>query len=98
MREDTKKWLEYHGFLTKGTTLDMYDEAKHREDTLYKKEVVERFGIDVMIEDSLEIAKVMDVLVFLLDRPWNQGELSPHITRVKDWEEAENKVKTFTLR
>ena len=56
-----------------------------------KKDICQKLGIDIMIEDSLsqaiEIASVVQK-VFLLDCPWNQADVLPsHIVRVYSWAE-----------
>lgn len=88
-KEATEKWLKKHGLMVPGVTLDCCDYGKDKPDTEFKKEVVERLGIDILIEDNKEIAEVMSIPVLLLDRPWNQGELPKNVRRVKGWQEIE---------
>ncbi len=45
-------------------------------------------GISLMSDDALHNAKSVGekgIPVFLLDQPWNQGNLPPNTTRVRDW-------------
>ena len=54
-----------------------------------KREVCDELGIDIFIEDSMENAVNIASPtrpVFLLDKPWNQGELVGNVKRVKGWE------------
>ena len=71
-RKVTHEWLKKHDFWSKGATLDMYDESSHVSDVDYKKGVVMEKKIDLMIEDTLEIAMALPIPVLLLDRPWNR--------------------------
>ena len=85
----TKTWLIKHGFWVEGrATLDLVD-FRHGKDTEFKKDIASKLGIDLMIEDSREIANAFSAPVLLLSRPWNRGELKGHVTRVKDWREIE---------
>lgn len=92
IEQATKHWLSHHGILQENDMVFHFDEANHTADTLYKKEVVEKEGIEIFIEDSREIAQILTVPVFLLDMPWNQGTLASHITRVKNWDEIQQRV------
>jgi uncharacterized HAD superfamily protein len=53
-----------------------------------KADVCRELHVDVMIEDSLSQAKEIALVVskvFLLDCPWNQGELPKNVMRVYSW-------------
>jgi uncharacterized HAD superfamily protein len=55
-----------------------------------KSDICKEYGIEVMIEDYMKNAKECadaGIRVFLFDQPWNQGELSPNMERVKSWDE-----------
>lgn len=92
--EITQKWLEKHGFWLKGATLDLFDESiGYKSDVDYKKRIVEKIGIDVLIEDSRENAQVMDIPVLLLDMPWNRGEVPENVKRVSNWGEIEEHMQ-----
>jgi uncharacterized HAD superfamily protein len=55
-----------------------------------KAEVCRELKVDVMIEDSLSQAKEISAVVsrvFLLDCPWNQGDVPENVTRVFSWGE-----------
>lgn len=87
-RKVTINWLVKHGFWAKGIKIDLFDGKSWKvNDVPYKRNVVIVNDIKVFIEDSLEIARGMDIPVFLLDRPWNQGKLKKNITRVFSWQE-----------
>ncbi len=61
-----------------------------------KADVCRELKIDVMIEDSLSQAKEIATVVsrvFLLDCPWNQGELPKNIVRVKSWSDIMKQLK-----
>ncbi len=96
-RDITYKWLEKHGFLHPGTTLDLFNAAqhfdKHRKVIMeYKKTIAQNRGVELFIEDSKEIAETMEIPVLLLDRPWNKGKLKKNIKRVRDWSEIDKFV------
>jgi uncharacterized HAD superfamily protein len=57
----------------------------------YKPRIIREMRLDLLIEDELHVAlAVADVPipVLLFDRPWNQAELPPGITRVTNWGEV----------
>jgi len=87
----TKKWLRMHGFFA-GATVDFCD---YRSDAKFKKEVADKLDIDILIEDSKEIAETVKIPVLLLDRPWNQGNLPGNVFRVKSWEEIDQFISLF---
>lgn len=94
-KEETEKWLKKQGFFLKGITLDLYNEKEHNSRHLsrinsYKRFVADEKKIDIFIEDSIDIAKSLDIPVLLIDKPWNQGKLPENVRRVKNWEEIEN--------
>lgn len=92
IQKATKQWLSHHGILQEDDLVFHFDEAHHSLDTTYKKEVVEKEGIELFIEDSLEIAQFLNIPVFLLDQPWNRGRVPSHVTRVKNWDEIQKRV------
>ncbi|MCJ7739711.1 hypothetical protein MUP32_00125 [Candidatus Microgenomates bacterium] len=92
-KKTTQNWLKKHGFWGKLTTLDLFPEGKtYARDVEYKKDLADKLGLDVFIEDASAVAKNMKIPVFLLDRPWNKGELPENVTRVKTWPEIEKGV------
>ncbi len=91
----TFKWLEKNGFWVKGATLDMFDEKNHTKDYEYKKEVVEKKDIQLLLEDSLVIANAVNIPVILFNRPWNHGKTKKNIHRLKNWREAQKFVYNF---
>ena len=94
IRKMTEDWLNKHGYLVKGAKVDLYDNKKHINDTDFKREIADKNNICVFIEDALEIAMGMDIPVFLLDYPWNQGKLKENIVRVSSWKEIDEKLST----
>lgn len=96
-KTETIKWLKKHGFFIKGITLDLYNEKEHNFTHIsrinsYKRFIADGKKLDIFIEDSIDIAKSMDIPVLLVDRPWNQGKLPKNVNRVKDWAEIERRV------
>lgn len=101
-KNETLKWLKNQGFWVKGVTLDLYHETEHNFSHIsrinnFKRNVADRKELDIFIEDSIDIAKSLDIPVLLLDKPWNQSKLPENVTRVKDWEEIENLVDNIKL-
>jgi uncharacterized HAD superfamily protein len=92
VRHSTQQWLSRHGLMVEGATLDLIDPDKYTSDPEYKADIAKKIGIDYMIEDTKKITLAMPVPVFLIDRPWNQGELPEHVQRVKDWKEIEGLI------
>lgn len=89
----TMKWLKNHGFWVENAALDMFDEKHYSQDYEFKKEVVKKYGISLMLEDSLVIAEALNIPVILFDRPWNQGKVKSNVYRLKRWSEAEEFVR-----
>lgn len=76
--------------------------TSHISKTLRKNKsvVCKELGVELMIEDSLDFALELadnSIASFLLEKPWNKQrtEMHPLITRVKDWEEIEQKFLTI---
>lgn len=97
VKKVTLQWLANHGFLVRNAKLHLLDIKLHDKDTDYKKEIVDKWKVDILIEDNKTIALVMDIPVLLLDRPWNQGKLPENVKRVKDWEEIEQYLAKILL-
>lgn len=93
----TKNWLAYYGLLYDNVSVYHFDEKQYTHDTKFKKTIVEKESIEVFIEDSREIAEILDIPVFLLDQPWNQGKLPKNVTRVKNWDEIEQQFDQLDL-
>ena len=89
----TMEWLKKHGFWVRGAKIYLFDEKRLNTDIEYKKSIVSKKLVDVMIEDKKDIAEAMIVPVFLLDRSWNQGKLSKHVKRVYSWGEIDEEVR-----
>jgi uncharacterized HAD superfamily protein len=74
-----KVWLEKYGF-----EWDHLDLARASEKAKY----AQSYGLSVFVEDNYDTAiglsRVCD-RVYLLDQPYNQGDLPPNVYRVPDW-------------
>jgi len=87
-REHTRRLLERAGLL------EFFDELVHRDNETaadYKPRIVREMKLDLLIEDELHVALAaadVPIPVLLVDRPWNQAELPPGVTRVTDWDHA----------
>lgn len=87
-REHTRRLLQRAGLL------EFFDDLVHREHEAaadYKPRIVREMKLDLLIEDELHVAlaaAVVPIPVLLFDRPWNQAELPPGITRVMGWDHA----------
>lgn len=60
-----------------------------------KLPLAEELGCKIFIEDNLYVAKQLaaaGINVFLLDCPYNQGDVKDNITRVTSWEQINKKV------
>lgn len=79
--QETKSWLQQHGILYDDLILlGSYE----------KKEACIANGLDVMIEDTLEIGIELcaaGIPVILMDAPYNQGHLPELICRRRSWSE-----------
>ena len=61
-----------------------------------KANVCQGLGIDYLIEDNKDYANScgdVGISVFLLDKPWNQGELHRNVSRVGGWYEVLDGLK-----
>ncbi len=92
LKDKTHEWLQKHygdAFHSVHFVGSYHSNINGKKRT--KREVCDELGVHIFIEDSMENA--MNIAsdgrqVFLLDKPWNQGELSGNIKRVKGWEEV----------
>jgi len=86
-KENTIKWLRLH--------LPELPWEAHFVRGIYKIQPIIRKNIKVFVEDRLKIAIDLarqDIKILLLDRSWNQLDLSnvDNIMRVKDWDEIKD--------
>jgi uncharacterized HAD superfamily protein len=87
-REHTRRLLQ------QAELLAFFEQLVHRDGEAtveYKSRIVRELRLDLLIEDELHVALAaakVPIPILLFDRPWNQGDLPPGITRVKDWREA----------
>lgn len=95
-RASTLAWLKKHDFPTENVSLDLHDRERDTNAVSFKARVVKSFKIDLMIEDSLEIAMGLPITTLLIDNTWNQGKLPARITRVSNWKEIESWVKRYS--
>jgi uncharacterized HAD superfamily protein len=91
-RDHTRRLLERVGLL------EAFEDLVHRDaETLasYKPRVVRELGLQMLIEDELEVALAVariPVSVLLFDRPWNRAHLPSGVTRVTDWHQVVERV------
>lgn len=94
----TKNWLDVH-FSGRISEVHFARNVHIGEKTNRSKaDFCREADVQLLIEDSLENAKecaMAGIKVFLLDRPWNQGELPLNVTRVKSWDEIVALIKTI---
>lgn len=87
-REHTRRMLQQAGLL------ELFEQVVHRDgepSAEYKPRIVRELKLDLLIEDELHVALAaadVPTPVLLLDRPWNQADLPPGITRVTDWDQV----------
>ncbi|HYL80498.1 MAG TPA: HAD family hydrolase, partial [Candidatus Acidoferrum sp.] len=87
-RDHTRRLLQRAG------VVDLFEELVHRENETsaeYKPRIVRELRLDLLIEDELHVALAaaqVPIPVLLFDRPWNQAELPPGMTRVSSWDEV----------
>lgn len=93
IKNATYAWLKKHGFLVPKATVDLqeifFQQKQGTIDAKYKRDIIKKRKINLLIEDTKEIAEIVDIPVFLFSRPWNQGKLSKNVTRVSNWKEIE---------
>lgn len=92
----TLRWVDknFPGRFKSVTLTNQYFGIK--ENVRSKADVCRELHIDVMVEDSLSQAKEIAMVVsrvFLLDCPWNQGELPHNVIRVNSWKEIVSQLK-----
>lgn len=92
----TLRWIEknFPGHFKSVNLTNQYFGIKEKVQS--KADVCRELYIDVMIEDSLSQAKEIAMIVsrvFLLDCPWNQGELPNNVMRVYSWADIISQLK-----
>lgn len=99
LRVATMQWLDQH-------FPHMFDEVHFTNHYVGngrkrpKGEVCKQYGVEIFIDDALIHAESVantGIPVLLFDTPWNQGELSPLITRVYSWEEIERRLSVSEI-
>jgi uncharacterized HAD superfamily protein len=91
-QDHTRRLLQRAGLL------EFFEELVHREDEAasdYKPRVARERGLDLLVEDELHVALAavqVPMPVLLFDRPWNQGDLPPGVTRVAAWDQVLDSV------
>lgn len=88
-KKETEEWLELH---FPGMFTEVLFNNKHTPETYVpgeqKQEILKKINADVFIEDNLKyVIDCPHVKVFLIDKPWNQGEIPNNVTRVTAWTE-----------
>lgn len=89
-RAATEKWLAQH-FPGMFNSVHFISHFYGSAPAQTKREVCDELGVDLFIDDALHNA--IDIAaahrpVLLLDNPWNQGELPPHVNRIYSWNDA----------
>ena len=94
LKEKTEKFLKRN---FSGINFQVfYSDEFNKEHSDGKAEICKRERIEVYVEDSLECAVACSEItkVFLLDKPWNQGNFENNrIIRVTNWKEVLGKLK-----
>ena len=97
-RGHTRRMLQGVGLL------DVFEDLVHRDaETLanYKPRVVRELGLQMFIEDELEVALAVariPVPVLLFDRPWNRADLPSGVVRVTGWGQVVEQVADWATR
>lgn len=94
--EVTREWLINHGFFIETSTLSLCNYESGETDGSMKNKTIRKYQVDLMIEDSLDIARVLNTKVLLIDRLWNKGRPPKHIQRVFSWEEIDQIIQRMT--
>jgi uncharacterized HAD superfamily protein len=91
VREETERWVDQ---FFNGNFSGIFYSSNHYsgEPGKQKSEICKDLGVSVMVDDSLDYlvqCAAGGIKGVLFDYPWNQnGHLPPQITRVKNWQEA----------
>ena len=80
----------FYGVFEKIIYTSQFHEGKKEKSLVCKEEEVEIF-IDDYLENILSVSK-LGVKCFLMDNPWNQGEVPENVKRVKGWEEIVEEI------
>jgi len=89
----TVEWLNKHHF-PKAPVICRPSWIKFKEADQWKKELIERLGVDFVLEDNIWFAETLSVPTFIIERPHNRS-VSPrgnHIILVSHWREVPEKV------
>jgi uncharacterized HAD superfamily protein len=95
-QEHTRRLLQRAGIA------ELFEELVHRDGEAavdYKPRIVREKRLQLLIEDELHVALAaaqVPVPVFLMDRPWNQGDLPQNVTRVGSWDQLLRLVEAST--
>ena len=86
-RDHTRRLLQGAGIA------ELFEDLVHRDGEAavdYKPRIVREKRLQLLIEDELHVALAaakVPVPVFLLNRPWNQGDLPQNVMRVGGWDQ-----------
>jgi uncharacterized HAD superfamily protein len=98
VREQTARWVEKN---FPGMIDELYFANLWANDSLsprQKSEICAELGAEIMIEDRFEHARdcaLAGQKVFLLDRPWNQGDLPAGVKRFISWSDVPKTLLSF---
>lgn len=90
--EKTKKFFDKH---FSGKQINLIHSRDKEDKTVYKREICNNWGINLLIEDCGDIAlqcAERGIQVFLLNSLYNQNISHKNITRVKNWNEILEKI------
>jgi len=91
LRERTVAWINKHfpSLFKEFHFTNIFDGTQKKRS---KSKVCKELGIEIMIDDAMHYARDLaqnGIEVLLLNKPWNQGEVTPPIKRVYSWKEVE---------
>lgn len=93
----TKMWLEQH-FGDSFTRIILTNSLLDTSRT--KSKICQALGLDIFIEDQISYAEDCAQVcsaVYLLDKPWNQAEITnKKIMRVKSWKDIAKSVNAYS--
>lgn len=89
----TKRWFQRH---------DIPFDAIHLIGSHYKVNEAKRLDVDLFLEDkydnAIDLNETLGIPVLLFDAPWNRKPLPEGVTRVYNWTEANEWIRTKRLQ
>jgi len=87
IKERTLSWIDRH-FEDSFDHICFTNLYLGKSNVKSKAKACQELNVDVFVDDFISYATDVaknGTRTLLLDAPWNQGELHPNITRVRDW-------------